>query len=71
MDQDNAGAVGFERLEPGAHALLPRRAAERRSLEPARRRGVEGGDARLVQRDIVRVNDGREQRLGRGAMQRR
>ncbi len=32
MDQDNAGAVGFERLEPGAHALLPRRAAERRSL---------------------------------------
>ncbi len=36
MDQDNARTVGLERFEPGANAVLPRRAAEDRRLQARR-----------------------------------
>ena len=78
MDEHEVGRGADLRLEPGAHALLPAVAAERRRPESGRGGGRKEGERRFVARAVVGVDDDgrraigprRRQRLERVADQR-
>ena len=64
VDEDDVGRGVALRLEPGAHALLPAVAAERRRAESGRGGGRKEGERGFVARAVVGVDDDGRRAIG-------